>query len=297
MKINLFLLLLLIASSVSAQELICKVKINSQQIQTTERLVFDEMEKALEDFINDRTWTDDRYENQEKIKCVFQLTLESSPEIGRYVASAQVISIRPVYNTTYETTLINFADREFEFRYIEGQPLIFNESGFSDNLTSLLGYYANMILAYDYDSFALNGGDQYYDRAWSIVTAAQGQGFSGWDQFSNIRNRYWWVNDIQNQVMTDFRVAIYEYHRKGIDLMQQDEEKARVNVLEALRKIQTVNRAKPRSILVIGFIDAKKDELVNVFSKGDMGIRREAFDILKQIDPARAKDFQKIMSN
>lgn len=280
-----------------AQELTCVVRINAQQIQTSERLVFDQMQKSMEDFMNDRVWTDDRFENQEKIKCVIQVTLESSPDIGRYSGSVQVVAARPVYNTTYESTIVNFPDREFEFNYIEGQQLIYNEGGFADNLTSMLAYYGNMVLAYDYDSFSLNGGEEFYKRAWDIVTAAQNQGFGGWDQFGNIRNRYWWVNDAQNQVMESFREAFYDYHRKGLDLMQEDQDKARLNILESLKKIAEANRAKPRSVLVIVFTETKQDELINIFSEGEIAVRREAFDVLKQLDPARTSDYQKIITN
>ena len=297
MKIHLLTLFLVSCISSYAQELSCRVIINSQQIQTTNRSIFDQMEKTFEDFINDRVWTDDQYKNQEKIKCVIQITLESSPEIGSYSGAVQIVAARPVYNTTYESKLINFADRNFDFQYTESQPLNYTDGSFTDNLTSLLAYYAYMILGYDYDTFSRMGGTRYFDRAQQIVNSAQGQAGAGWEQFSSTRNRYWWVNDMQNQVMSNYREAVYEYHRKGLDLMQSDLDNARASMLGALKKIQTSNKSKPRSILVISFLDAKKDELINVFSKGDMGVRREAFDILKELDPARTDEYRAIMSN
>lgn len=295
-SVSSILLLVLIAHGAMSQELTCQVNINSQQVQTTERAVFDEMEEEFTDFLNELALSEDRFENQEKIKCIVQITLESSPEIGIYTGAVQIISVRPVYNTNYETTMINFADRDFNFEYTQAQPLNFNENTYNANITSMLGYYALMILGYDYDSFTLMGGDPFFDKARQVVNSAQASNQAGWDQFNSVRNRYWWLNNINDPLMKPFREAMYEYHLRGMDIMTEKPDEARATILEALKKIQQVNQAKPRSILVISFIDAKAEELVKVFSEGETGVRRQVYEILRKIDPSKTEQFKEIIT-
>lgn len=284
-------------SSSSAQELDCRVVINAKQLQTTERRVFEEMETEFSRFINDRKWFDGEFQTYEKIKCAIMINMESQPDVANFKASVQIISARPVYGTSYETSMINFADRNFDFEYTESQPLNYSENSFSSNITSMLAYYAYMILAYDYDSFQKFGGDALFEKSWQVVSTAQQSGYGGWDQFDNLRNRYWWSENSIDQVMKPFREAMYQYHREGLDIMSEKPEESRTNILEALKKIQEVNRSKPRSIMMITFMDTKMDELISIFSEGDMNTRREAYEILKTIDPARTDEFKEILTN
>ncbi|WP_221406456.1 DUF4835 family protein [Reichenbachiella sp. 5M10] len=286
-----------IGMSAVAQELDCRVIVNAKQLQTTERRVFEEMETEFARFINDRKWTDSEYSNEEKVKCALMINMESQPDVANFKASVQVISVRPVYGTSYETSMINFADRQFDFEYTQSQPLNYTENTYTTNITSMLAYYAYMILGYDNDSFEKWGGDRQFEMAWQIVNAAQQSGYGGWDQFSNVRNRYWWAENSIDQVIKDFREAMYLYHRHGLDILAEKPEEARTNMLEALKKINQVNKSKPRSIMVISFLDTKSEELISAFSEGNMSVRREAYDVLKTIDPARTEEFKKILTN
>lgn len=297
--LNTFLLLFLMGAcfSVVAQELNCQVKVNAVQIETTERRVFQEMEVEFAKFLNDRKWADERFENNERITCGINITLESQPSLGNFSATVQVIAARPVYNSSYEAVLINFADRDFNFEYTESQPLDFQPTSFISNITSMLGYYAYMILGYDYDSYEELGGQKYYEAAWAAVNNAQQSGYTGWDQFNSIRNRYWLSENTIDQTMEPMREAIYEYHIKGLDLMAEQPDEGRTNILEALKKVQAANRSKPRSIMIISFLDAKLDELVGIYSEGDLAQRREVYNILKSLDPARTEEFGKILEN
>ncbi|MEO9965012.1 MAG: DUF4835 family protein [Reichenbachiella sp.] len=279
------------------QELNCQVRVNSIQIESTERRVFQEMEVEFAKFLNDRKWADERFENNERITCGINITLESQPSLGNFAATVQVIVARPVYNSSYEAVLLNFADRDFNFEYTESQPLDFQPTSFISNITSMLGYYAYMMLGYDYDSFEPLSGQKYYEAAWAVVNNAQQSGYGGWDQFNSIRNRYWLAENSIDQTMEPLREAMYEYHIKGLDLMSENPDEARTNILEALKKVQAANKAKPRSILVIAFMDAKLDEIIGVYSNGDLAQRREVFNILKSIDPARTDEFQEILDN
>jgi len=295
-----FLFLFILIASFSAgyaQELNCQVNVVSVQIESTERRIFDEMEIEFAKFLNDRKWADERFENDERINCGINITLESQPSIGNFQATVQVIAARPVFNSSYEAVLINFADRDFNFEYTESQPLDFQPTTYISNITSLLGFYAYMILANDFDSFEKLGGQRYYEAAWQTVNNAQQSGFSGWDQFNSVRNRYWLAANSIDQIMEPIREVIYDYHLQGLDLMTDDPETARTNILEALKKVQAVNRAKPRSILIISFLDAKLDEIVSIFSQGDMAQRREVYIILKALEPSKIEEFKAIIEN
>lgn len=293
----LFLSIVLCSNVLLAQELNCRVQVNAVKIETTDRKIFVKMEEEFAKFMNETKWTDDRFENEERITCGLNITLESQPAIGSFKATVQVIGARPIYNSTYESVLINFADRDFDFDYTESQPFDFNSNTFITNITSLMGYYAYMIIAADYDSFESLGGQPYYEKAWEVVNNAQQSNYGGWDQFNSVRNRYWLAENMLNTISEPMRKALYSYHLNGLDVMIDRPEEARKNILEVLKVVQQVNRSRPRSIIVISFLDAKMDEIVSVMSKGNISLRREAYNILKQIDPSRLDEFKAILEN
>lgn len=290
------LLFFLSSFTLGAQELNFTVSVNADQVNTTERGIFSEMETAFERFLNERVWTTDRFQNNEKIKGNIIITIQNQPSIGRFTANAQIQLIRPVYKSSYETPILNFADRDWDFQFTLGQPMNFNENNFQSNLTSLLAYYAFIALGMDYDSFSPLGGAPFYQKALNVVNNA-GQG-NGWGQFQNRRNRYWLLENLSiNNQYEPVREAIYTYHREGLDIMRATPDKTRTNVLQALKDIQQVNRTLPNAILIISFLDAKSDELLNIFSDGPMNIRREAYNELLKLDPTRRSKYQKIVQN
>lgn len=281
-----------------SQELNFSVSINADQVQTTERDIFVEMEAAFERFMNDQTWTNHNYRNNEKIKGNIILTIRSQPSIGSFVANAQIQVIRPVYGTSYETLLLNFADRDWEFTYTESQPLIFNENVYLNNISSLLSYYAYLAIGLDYDSFSLLGGTEYFDKAFDIVNNAQQSGKPGWRQFENNRNRYWLMENLNvNNQYRPVREAIYFYHLQGIDLLKTESDICRKNILQALKDMQSVNRILPNSIIIRSFFDSKSDELLNIFSEGPINIRRDVYNELLKLDPARSAKYRQIVAN
>jgi len=281
-----------------AQELNFTVSINADQVQTSERDIFVEMKTSFQRFLNDQNWTNEKFRNNEKIKGNIILTIQDQPAIGTFVANAQIQVIRPVYGTSYETLLLNFADRDWEFTYNESQPLIFNENSFLNNITSLLSYYAYVAIALDFDSFGLLGGTEYFDKAFRVVNAAQQSGSSGWRQFENTRNRYWLMENLNvNNQYTPVREAIYNYHLKGLDLLKTDGDTCRENIVQALKDMQAVNRILPNSIIIRSFFDAKSDEILNIFSEGIMPVRRDAYNELLKLDPTRGPKYRKIVQN
>ncbi|WP_258104772.1 DUF4835 family protein [Marinoscillum sp. MHG1-6] len=281
-----------------AQELNCKVIINAQQIQYQERQIFEEMEIAFTQFVNDRKWTDDEFSVEERINCNIILTLdpkETQPAAGLFAASVQVLSSRPVYGTDYQTVVFNFADRDWLFEYQPNQPLQFNENTFSNNITSLLAYYAYTIIAYDYDTFSELGGTRFHQIANQIVNNAQSSNYIGWNQFNSVRNRYWLNENLLNSTFEPLRRGLYLYHLKGLDLFGTEPEQSRTNILQALTLLQTSNRSRPRAIATITFLDSKAEELTEIFKEGTPTEKKQAYDILRGIDPARTEVFKKML--
>jgi hypothetical protein len=280
-----------------AQELNCSVTINATQIQTSDRGIFKEMKNSIEQFMNGRKWTNDNFKAHEKIKCNFLITITKMPAIGNFTASVQIQSARPVYNTAYSSLLFNFADRDWEFDYIESLPLEYNDNTFTSNLTSMLAFYAYIILGLDYDSFSELGGTPYYQKALQVVNNAQQSNRAGWQSLGSNRNRYWVVENFNNPQMSDLRKTIYSYHRLGLDTFEKNPEQSRQIILKGLRDIKKVRDINPNSILVISFFDAKGKELVNIFSDGNLQIRREAYDIITAIDPSNRSNYDKMIQN
>jgi hypothetical protein len=295
---SLLLLLLWIPSlSAFAQELNCTVTINSTQIQTSDRSVFKDMKNAIEQFMNTRKWTGDTYKNYEKINCNLLVTVTKMPAIGSFTATVQVRSSRPVYNTNYSSLIFNFADRDWEFEYIESQPLEYNDNTYTTNLTSMLALYAYLIIGVDADSFAELGGTPYFQRALAVVNNSQQSNRPGWQTIGSNRNRYWIVENLNNPQMIDLRKAIYSYHRLALDTFDQNPDQSRTIMLKGLKDIKKVRDINPNSILVISFFDAKSKELANVFSQGNIQVRREAYDIITAIDPSNRSAYEKILQN
>lgn len=291
------LIFFLIPSLVLSQELNCRVIVNAEAIQSSDPSTITEMEIAFSEFLNNTKWTSDLFKVEERINCNIIITLndQSDPALGNYQASVQVLSSRPIYNTNHETILLNFADRDWTFEYVSSQPIIYNENSFIDNLSSLLSYYALIIIGLDYDSFGKLRGEAYFNLAWRVVTNAQNSGYNGWDQFNSIRNRYWLVENLLNAQMKPIREASYQYHLQGLDHFLETPEEARKMISESIQKILKVNQSRPRSILTISFLDAKTDELSQIFSKGDPSLRKRTYNMLVNIDATKRSDFAKMI--
>jgi len=290
------LLLLTLSTALSAQELNFTVTINSQQVQTSDRSVFKDMKNAFEQFLNNRKWTNDSYKNFERINASLLITITKMPEIGSYSATVQIQSARPIYNTNYTSLLFNFADRDWEFEYLESQPLEYNDNTYTTNLTSMLAVYAYLVIGLDYDSFSELGGTPYFQKALQVVNNAQQANRPGWQALESNRNRYFIVENLNNPQMTDVRKAIYAYHRLAMDTYEKTPDQSREIILKSLRDIKKVRDINPSAILVISFFDAKAKEITNMFSTGNIQVRRQVYDIVTTIDPSN-RIYDKIIQN
>jgi hypothetical protein len=280
------------------QELNCIVTVNvGPKVQTTDRNVFKDMKNAFQLFMNTRKWTNDTYKINEKIACSILININEMPSIGIFKASVQIQSARPVYNTTYSSLLLNFGDRDWEFEYIESQPLDFNDNTYTNNLTSMLAFYAYIIIGMDYDSFTELGGTPHFQKAQNVVNNAQSANREGWQALGSNRNRYWLSENLLNGQLTDLRRGMYGYHRLGLDTFDKTPDQSRELILKSLRDVKKVRDINPSSILVISFFDAKAKELTNIFSDGNLQIRRQAYDLIIAIDPINKGSYGKIIEN
>lgn len=292
-----FLLLILSANQIVGQELNCKVAVNDERAQTSDRRVFRDMEVEFARFMNDRKWSNNNYRPEERIQCNMAITIESMPAVGFYNATVQIQSSRPVYNTSYSSLIFNFADRDWQFEYVESTPLDFGDNVFSSNLTSMLAFYAYIIIGLDKDTFEEFGGEEQFKKALDIVNLAQQTSKSGWQAFQSNRNRYWLSENLTNQDLRPIRKGLYTYHRLAMDQFETKQDESRTLVVNVLKDIQAANRNIPNSILKIAFFDAKKNELAKIFEKGNPATKREAYTILMAVDPSNTEKYRSIIGN
>lgn len=297
-RVTFILLLSLLSCRMMAQELNCNVTINSTQVTTSDRGIFRDMESSIEQFLNSRKWSNEAYKAHEKINCNMLITITKMPAIGSFSATVQIQAARPVYNTNYSSLIFNFADRDWEFEYIESLPLEYNDNTYTSNLTSMLALYAYLILGVDADTFSELGGTPYFQRALMVVNNAQQSNRPGWQSIGGSnRSRYWIVENYNNSQMIDLRKSAYTYHRLALDTFDQDPDKSRKIILDGLKDIKKVRDINPNAILVVSFLDAKGKELANIFSSGNIQIRREAYDIVTAIDPSNQSTYEKMIQN
>ncbi len=288
------LLFILIGSGLSGQELRCNISVQGQRIRTTNTTLFETMQSDLYEFMNNRKWTDHIFGMDERIECNIFIRLDEQIAADEFKGTIQVQLRRPVFGSTYETTLLNIADNDFHCRYVEFQPLEFNETSNRDNLTNILAFYAYVILGFDYDSFSPEGGTPYFEKAQAIVNNSQNAREKGWKAFESERNRYWLIENILNKSYSGFRDCMYKYHRTGLDVMSDRPEEGRSAIAESLRLIQQVFRRRPSIYILQVFFDAKADELVNVFSNSYPDERNRVMIILNEVDPSNGSKYEKI---
>lgn len=283
------------AVNATAQELRCTVEVNADKVEGTNKSVFETLQQAITEYMNENRFSNASFSPNERIECRFFLTV-SEYDNDRIKGDIQVQLSRPVYNSTYTTTLLNFKDTKVEFDYREGDPLIFNETTFDSNLTALLNYYALLFLAIDFDSFSPEGGQQFFDRAATIVQMAQSSGEIGWRAFEDTKNRSAVLSAYTDANMVGVRRMLYDYHRKGLDEMVTSPDKGRATITESLKEIENVYKVAPMSVALSIFRDSKLDELVNIYSKAPESERTTAYEILQPIYPTDSERLDKIKS-
>lgn len=277
----------------SAQELLCTVEVNTDQVNGTYKQVFETLQQAITEYMNTTVFTNTQIAANEKIECrLFFTVKEYADDVVK--GDLQIQSMRPVYNSSYTTTLINFRDTKVEFTYREGEPLVYSLNNMESQLTAILNFYAFLVIAVDFDSFSPKGGEPYFERLKQIVQMAQSSGETGWKAFEDTKNRSAVLASFTDAPASVIRDAMYQYHRQGLDLMSTSVDKGRASVTESLDAIAKIYSAAPMSVALSMFKDAKLDELVNIYSKAPQREREAVYKLLEPIYPTERERLEQI---
>lgn len=299
MKRLLFILLLVVCGvGLHAQELKCTVTINSDQIEGSNKEVFNTLKQSIEEYVNALRWTNMTFQEKERIECSMLLVLKNVQD-GVYICEFTCQSRRPVFGTSYYSPTLNFQDKNFVFTYQEYDRLDYQQSTFTTNLTALLAYYCYLIIGHDMDSFSKLGGTPYFQACESIVTAAQSASLSeaeavGWKAFESNRNRYALINNLMDEAFKKYRIFYYDYHRHGLDEMVNNVANGRARIAKDIKVLKEAYHARPATYVVNTFLDAKADELVNIFKRGTSDEKKMVYDLLMDIDPTRQNTYDEM---
>ena len=291
---------LLMMNVLSAQELSVTVSINTPKLQTADPAVFENMETAINEFFANTKWTEDYYENEERINVTITITVTEEVSARDFKGEMTIQATRPVYASDYEAVVLNHVDKDFNFSYEQFQPIQYNENSFNDNLTSILSYYAYIILGLDADSFSALGGERHFQTAQEIVNLvpqATARTVKGWRSVDNNRNRYWLVENLLTPRVQPMRQAMYDYHRLGLDQMHKEPDVGRVFIMESLEKVATVDRNYPNSMIIQMFAVSKANEIISIFMQGTPEQKKKAADIMIRFDASNARKFNVLRRN
>jgi hypothetical protein len=295
-KIILFIFIVIAAVELHAQELNATVNVLIPQQVMSPPELFNSMKSSITEFLNGRKWSKDSWQNSERIQCTFQITIEQQVDNRSFKGSLQVTSSRPVYNADYKTSVLNINDRDFEFQFQENTMIQWSNDQHRDNLSSVLAFYANLILAMDYDTFAMEGGTDYYLNCQTIINNAQNAAEPGWRSSEKGRqNRFWFVENILSQTFKPIREFQYSYHRKGLDKLYIDQDAAVESMTTALMGLKDVHRIKPSSYNMQVLFYAKSDEIVNIYKPRAAEEKQAVAELCKLVDPGNIAKYEKII--
>lgn len=293
-KILLFVIFVCYLAGAFAQDFQCQLSINAQSIAGSNREKFNSLQQELYKFVNDRKWCQYKLKTNERIECAIMINLtEMSGSV--YTGTMTIQLQRPVFNTNYKSTVLNFQDKSVKFTYEEGAPLEYAENSNLSQLTSLIAFYLNIFLGVDFDTFSYNGGSAYYNIAQNIVTLNQSVSEPGWKSYeTGQRNRYWLIENLTNATYSKIHDFLYKYHRLGLDVMSESVDVGRASILDALRDLQKVNAQKSNIYIVQLMVLAKSDEIVNIFSEAPEMEKSEVIKLMKQLDPSNSSKYNAI---
>ncbi|MCK5782209.1 MAG: DUF4835 family protein [Flavobacteriales bacterium] len=293
-KLTLLFLLLFLNTSIWAQEFNCVISVNADRIEGTNKQRFETLQTSLIEFMNSTVWTEYNYEVEERIDVTLTMIIMQEASADQFTATIQVQSRRPIYGTDYNSPTYNYKDSKFQFKYIEHEPLVFNEQNFTSNLVSTMSFYAYLMLGIDADTFKEKDGTEYFEKARKVVEFAQNQGYSGWEANSSRANRYWIIENLLADTYSDARIASYQYHRLGLDVMSKNSAVGKSQIFESIKKLEGVAKSRPNANIVQNFMDAKVDEIVEIFSAGPSVNIEELRSALNTISPTNQANWNKL---
>jgi len=299
---KLILIIVITALSVfisNGQELNCMVSINTDKLEGTDKKVFQTLQNAMYEFVNNRKWSNYNLKAEEKVECTMRITINERLSADEFKGTMNIVVRRPVLNSAYNTIILNSIDKYIQFRYVEYQPLDYSDGSFTSNITSLLAFYSYTVLGFYFDSFSPNGGNAFFEKAQEIVNSAQNTSEPGWKAFDSDKNRYWLVNNYINPANSGLRDFAYKYHRLGLDLMYDKVDQGRIGTTESVEVLQKVYNSKPNLYALQLIFDAKRDEFVNIYSDQRVAPMEKTtiVNILREIDPANSSKYQTILGS
>ena len=293
MRKLIFLLSFLFSFASFSQELNCDVVVNAQQTGNENVQVFKTLEKQLNEFVNNTHWTNKTFAPQERINCSMVINIDDYNS-DTFQASIQIRSARPIFNSSYSSPIYNFNDRDFTFQYLEFQNLVYNPTQFESNLISVITYHIYMILAMDADTFSLNGGEEYYSQARSILSYSQQGSFKGWKAEDGLQSRYSLIDNVMSPTYKEFRSVLYNYHMDGLDNMNQNPKEGKENIANSLLELGVLNNRRPNSFILRVFFDAKAEEIEDIFRDGPSVNISDLVTALTRIAPTHANKWRNI---
>ena len=292
LKKTIFTYLILISSfNVNSQEILCNVRVNSSQVQISDRKIFQSMQTAIYEFINNTKWTNANISSEERIECSILINISNKISNDEYEGSMQIQSTRPIYGTSYKSTLFNFMDNNIRFKFLEYQSLEFSEP---TPLSSIIAFYVNIILGLDFATFSEEGGNEYFNTAQKIVNNAQNARESGWKAFESDKNRYWIAHDLLDNRYNKYHMCLNRYHRIGLDKLAEEPEDARYEITESIESLRSIYRENPSALLLKLFFDAKADEITKIYSESFPNEKARIIKTLTEIDPSNSTKYQTI---
>lgn len=288
------LVFVLFSNSLFSQELNATVSVNADRMTDVNPQIFRNLETKVKEFLNNTKWTNEVYTPQEKIECNFFINV-SEFNSNNITATLQVQSSRPIFNSTYSSPILNINDKDLSFRFLEFEQLVYDQNSFTSNLISVLAFYTNVIIGLDKDSFSEMSGTKYLEIASNIVTVAQSSGYSGWSQNDkNNNNRYFLISDLLSNTYQPYRLALYQFHSSGLDIMSDDLKTGKENISNSILTLSKIQSVRPNALLTRTFFDAKTDEIVQIFTGGPAMNTADLVDTLNRISPLNSAKWGKI---
>ena len=281
----------------NAQELDFTVQINTPKLQTADPKVFESLQRYMIEFINNRDWIEDEFQQEERIRGSIQLTITEEISENSFRGEIAIQATRPVYGTTYETSLINHVDKDVQFSFEQYEPLIYTPNVFNDNLTSLLSFYVFLIIGMDYDTFSPYGGNPYFQTALEIVNNVPpsiAESAKGWRSLDGNRNRFWIIDNLLNPKIKTYRRAMYDYHRQGLDIMSNDIETGKATILTAIASLEEMNRSYPNSMILQMFSNTKAEEIIEIFKVASREQKSKITQVMTKLDASHASKYRTI---
>lgn len=288
---------LILVKPLTAQELNCKVTVLTQRLQTADKKIFSTLQTSIFEFMNNRKWTDDVFQPEERIECSMLINVTDELGSNQYKATVSIQVSRTAFNTSYSTPILNYADKDWVFTYVEYQPLEFNENQFTDNLTSMLAFYAYYIIGLDYDTYSLQGGTPYFQDAQTVlnnVPSNLGDNAPGWKPTDGQRNRYWMLENTLSPKFEVMREINYQYHIKGLDVMYENTTNGRQVILAMLKKMQPIVERYPNAMIIQMWFDAKREELIKMFTGAPPAEKIQAYNLLVKLDATNQDKYNAI---